>query len=60
MSKILLILLIVGAAFGLHRGIIKIDWSMLARDVGLPGEVGPLKLFPPVCPGPQEGAGVRR
>lgn len=60
MSKILLLLLVVGAAFGLHKGIIKIDWSVLAKDAGLPREVGPLKLFPPICPGPQEGAAVRR
>ncbi|MEI6829584.1 MAG: hypothetical protein WCK64_06985 [Synechococcaceae cyanobacterium ELA445] len=59
MSKILLLLLIVGGVLGLHKGILKIDWSVLAKDVGLPFTVGPLKLITPVCPGPKEGAGGR-
>jgi hypothetical protein len=41
MSKILLLLLIVGGFLGMHKGIIKIDWSVLAQEVGLPFTLGP-------------------
>jgi len=50
MSKILLLLLLVGGVLGLHKGILKIDWSVLAKDVGLPFTVGPLPYKPQDCP----------
>lgn len=50
MSKILLILLIVAAGFGLQRGILRIDWSVLARDAGLPFTVAPQPSSGKNCP----------
>lgn len=50
MSKILLILLSVGAFLALQKGWVKPDWSVIVKDSGLPLPVPPAQQKQKPCP----------